>query len=517
MIAQGLRVSTLESSEEGVGFAKAIINGVDTTRPSIYNSIGSGLDWIPPGSLLLLDKDDESYIHGRVYQESRRDYLVEKVRQAQPGTVIRVLTRPLYHPVLAPPQDYFLKLLAKEHISLQECGRRAKPHPADGTQSVLDQMLLTLWDALFLDDCIRWTKQGVTNMTVERTLTMGKYFMMGLEVGKEAVFTGLCAMCANLLYGVGSSGGRDISNCKCGHPIDKHGVAIRTMDNHPDVDAQPPCFLRFSPKLFATEAPHMFEHDSCTNRLRLKNKHYGAPWISQKPGHWLYCVDCYDRYIGKSNKSHVPFRDKASQHSLRATWNQRKRQFEDTQREANIEVENVPAEGPPIDVPDGDAAVVVDAPIFDYGLLNSDEGVDSKPLVEETYGSGVLPVVTNDDTYEGCDFSAGPVPESPFVDRPSLDEYQIRWADKFAQHSLSNEDCFGLNNLCPVPVPQLWQDAPHVPFDELKSPDAQGRLALCRPISGMQQSCLIDGLEKYAHISGDVPSGVLLCLVCVGY
>ena len=514
-ITQGIRTSTLDTAEEIADLATAIDNGHDPIHSIPFNSVGDGVLWIPAGSLLLLDKDLFSYIKCTVHHEKRRAYLSEHIRKLQPGTEIKVLTRPLYHRKLAPPADYFLKYLANTELSLAACGKRAKPQPAEGTQAVLDHMLLTLWDALFLDDCIRWTKQKVTNLTVGYTLVLTKYFMMGLEVGKEPLFTGLCAMCANLLYG--SASGHGISNCKAGHPIDKDGVALHTDSGCPDIEAQPPCFLRFSPQLFAKEVPYVFEHDSATNRLRLKNIDGGYPWFAEKPGHWLYCVDCYDRYIGNSNKSHVPFRDKASQHSLKATWNQRKRQFEDTQREANIEVENVPDEGPPIDVPDGDAAVVVDAPIFDYGLLNSDEGVDSKPLVEETYGSGVLPVVTNDDTYEGCDFSAGPVPESPFVDRPSLDEYQIRWADKFAQHSLSNEDCFGLNNLCPVPVPQLWQDAPHVPFDELKSPDAQGRLALCRPISGMQQSCLIDGLEKYAHISGDVPSGVLLCLVCVGY
>ena len=47
-------------------------------------------------------------------------------------------------------------------------------------------------------------------------------------------------------------------------------------------------------------------------------------------------------------------------------------------------------------------------------------------------------------------------------------------------------------------------DCPHVAFGKLKSQDAQGRLALCRPISGLQQSAIVDGVERYAHASGQI-------------
>ena len=33
---------------------------------------------------------------------------------------------------------------------------------------------------------------------------------------------------------------------------------------------------------------------------------------------------------------------------------------------------------------------------------------------------------------------------------------------------------------------------------------AQGRLALCKPTSGLQESAIIDGVEQYAHASGEV-------------
>ena len=109
LVAQGLRKSTLDTSEEVAQLANAINNGHDSEHSTPYNSIGGDIAWIPPGSLLLLDDKDASHIQATVYQEYRRDHLVEKVRQTRPGTEIRVLTRPLYHRGLAPPEDYFLK------------------------------------------------------------------------------------------------------------------------------------------------------------------------------------------------------------------------------------------------------------------------------------------------------------------------------------------------------------------------------------------------------------------------
>ena len=54
------------------------------------------------------------------------------------------------------------------------------------------------------------------------------------------------------------------------------------------------------------------------------------------------------------------------------------------------------------------------------------------------------------------------------------------------------------------PCATLRSDCPHVAFSKLKSQAAQGRLALCRPISGLQESAIVDGVERYAHASGQV-------------
>ena len=210
----------------------------------------------------------------------------------------------------------------------------------------------------------------------------------------------------------------------------------------------------------------------------------------------------------------MPFRDKASQHFIRPTWNKRKRQFEEAQQKANAQEENTPAAEPPNDLPDGDASVVVDAPIFDQGMVDSDgEGV-ATPVLDDNDDGGALPFAReSEEVYEEDGPGEVVLPEVPPLERPTLEQYQSKWANKLAFHSRSNDDIFSAENLCPLPVPQLWQDAPHVPFHELVSPDSQGRLALCRPISGLQPSNIIDGLEKYAHISGDVPCCALTCSV----
>ena len=73
----------------------------------------------------------------------------------------------------------------------------------------------------------------------------------------------------------------------------------------PDVDAQPPCFLRYSPAMFAAEAPAMFEHDEETNTLRLRDPEGGYPWMSERAGEWLYTL--WVGRVGRVNLSGFAF------------------------------------------------------------------------------------------------------------------------------------------------------------------------------------------------------------------
>ena len=53
-------------------------------------------------------------------------------------------------------------------------------------------------------------------------------------------------------------------------------------------------------------------------------------------------------------------------------------------------------------------------------------------------------------------------------------------------------------------MPQLWQDCPFLPFDKLESDEAQARLSVCKPISGLEEVSCINNVPRYAHNTGDV-------------
>ena len=93
------------------------------------------------------------------------------------------------------------------------------------------------------------------------------------------------------------------------------------------------------------------------------------------------------------------------------------------------------------------------------------------------------------------------LPEPP-EQRPTLEEYTEKWAHLIAQHSRCVSGPVSVDNLVPVPDSRLWQDCPYVPFDKLQSEEAQARLSVCRPISGLEASNVVGGVPTYAHNTG---------------
>ena len=87
--------------------------------------------------------------------------------------------------------------------------------------------------------------------------------------------------------------------------------------------------------------------------------------------------------------------------------------------------------------------------------------------------------------------------------RPSLAMYQEKWAKAEAYHARAPGGIQSRSILVPEPIPQLWQNAPHVPFDRLKSSAAAARLSVCRPQCDLR-AAHPDGGGTYAHITGDV-------------
>ena len=182
---------------------------------------------------------------------------------------------------------------------------------------------------------------------------------------------------------------------------------------------------------------------------------------------------------------------------MKPTWRERKRCHEEAAGATEDEAATCGDGAAALDVRDGDEAAVVDDSGFGYNTPD-DSDVEAQPATP-VLPAPVLPAQPLGDAEAEDD--AVKLPEIEPIQRPSLEEYQAKWAEKLTQHSKRNHGVFSVENLCPCPIPQLWQNAPHIAFHELKSPQAQGRLALCRPISGMQESSIVDGLEKCPTIA----------------
>ena len=204
----------------------------------------------------------------------------------------------------------------------------------------------------------------------------------------------------------------------------------------------------------------MFVHDKETNALRLRDAQDGYPWVSEKHGEWLYCADCYERWLNASDRSRwnfVPFRDKASQGSLKPTWNQLKRRHEETELEARCQDPPVPNSEPNVSPDD---VMAEDAPVYDVPPAFVDVGgLGSQTLAETPAGEDdvLLPQMeTQDDELEEPKVE---LLEHMEVERPSLEEYQTKWDNLLEHHSRIVSGPFSAENLCPTPVHQLW----HVP------------------------------------------------------
>ncbi len=203
----------------------------------------------------------------------------------------------------------------------------------------------------------------------------------------------------------------------------------------------------------------MFEHDEESNALRLRDNENGYPWMSERAGEWLYCVDCYDRWLSTSERSRwhfVPFRDKASQGNLKPTWKHLKRRHDELERDSQSH-ETADVADPQVDLPDAD--VVEDAPIFDADPAFADVGGLGSQTLAETPVDEQEVLLPQAGSLEDLEEPKVELPEEMEVERPSLQEYQAKWDTALEHHSRSDEGPFSDENLCPAPVPQLWFDS----------------------------------------------------------
>ena len=462
-IVQGEMLVDLDPDE-----LKAVAVAVERSDSTLFaDEVGPGSK-LPQGTRVQVDVGSESQEsrpsqgRGRATElRSRRATVVASIREVEEGSLC-VLMRPLWTE-RAPPMDD----MAKAMDSDKTMRRIAKDWPAGAALSIeetLDRMLLVLWDGLFLAQAEAWTSSGVANLSSDETLELARWFLRGQKVGSKPIFDGICAQCGTLLHGTQNQNCA-LSNKRTAPPSNRDGDLVRHPDGTPKTDAQPPFLLRYSPALFAREAPEMFAHDAETNRLSLRPG-VPEPWL--RPRHarhedentWLYCLDCQERWFpgpGQKAHSHVPFRDKASQCLLKPVT-KKGRSKDNTKDKKEDEPEAEPA--------------------VDSMMEINEPDIPDVPTVPE-------------------------LPDPP-EERPTVEQYQERWDREMARHARAVPGDFCRDNLVPKPIPQLFQDCPHVPFDKLKSNEAQARLSVCRPHSGLEPASCADGVPRYAHNTGDV-------------
>ena len=413
-----------------------LVQAVEASQSEVFgDEVGKDLE-LSGGRLLVgmrLQLDDLSESNT---VSKRRRTVAKGLRRLKEHDTLQVLARPL-RTARQPPLDPFAQdLLKSDHI--KDVAKKL----ALSKEELLDKMLLVLFDALFLAQSEEWTHRNVANAPADETYELARYWSLGQNVGKNPIFDGMCSMCGALLYGVQNKSSA-LSNKCSGPPCNRDGAAIARKDGAPDTEAQPPFLLRYSPQLFAKEAPEMFSHDPQTNRLCIQPG-MPEPWIrpshptiaKDDPNTWLYCTECRHRWFRKAGEKqewHVPFRDKASQNWLKQTY----------RRGTDKETRDVPApeleEEPPSLLPSDAESVATD----DTDMPRDDDNEEE----EEDW----IPEIPTD------------VPP-----RPSVQEYQAMWDSRKAWHARAVRGPFSRDNLVPCPEPQLWQDCPYVPFDELK-------------------------------------------------
>ena len=218
--------------------AADIASAMERQRPRTVkkfpDEIGPGCSYFPEGSRVLVSAQGPP----RKSFAENRAALAAAVRKLV-GRSVPVHTRPL-DTIRSPPLDDFSAMVLRDpkQYTFQRMAREQRLTK----EEALDKLLLALWDALFLDQCIGWSEQKVANLPHEQAPELGKWFMKGQAVGERPIFDGMCAMCGTLLYGEPNLNTSACSNKRFGPPVDRDGNKLGCNDCAQG--KQPPCLLR---------------------------------------------------------------------------------------------------------------------------------------------------------------------------------------------------------------------------------------------------------------------------------
>ena len=199
------------------------------------------------------------------------------------------------------------------------------------------------------------------------------------------------------------------------------------------------------------QAPEMFKYDEATNKLSLQPGKK-APWLRDEARakanqckSWLYCDTCAERYFPacKRPPGHIPYRDRASQSSMR-----RPDEGEEVLTQDEPEVE-----------PAAESQVLGEAELAESQAVGEAVLAETPPPVlplQETLGPDA--VEGEDDGFVDPLAEEEEGEQLPDQQWPTLEEYQEGWDRKLKYYSRSNDGEFCTDNLVPEPIPQLWQD-----------------------------------------------------------
>ena len=268
----------------------------------------------------------------------------------------------------------------------------------------------------------------------------------------------------------------------------------------------------------------MFAYDARTNTLSLQPGRH-PPWIRKTSEQertrsretsaktWCYCSDCKGRWCPDKNqrpKAYLPFRDRASQLNMRSHRPQQTGGACPSSANPGTCVDNTQPEFQP----EGE------------GGVDTFAGDVEMPM-EEDVDPEVPPLLPMEE----------PIPDVPKpAAHPKLEDYRARWAGKLHACAKPAGGGYCSWNLVPKPIPNLWQDCttlsdnaescsvpefsmcpcnhpnnttpshrgPYVPFDDLKSEEAQARLSACRPASAFEHPTFREGVPRYSPL-GTIP------------
>ena len=340
----------------------------------------------------------------------------------------------------------------------------------------VDGLLTQLGMLLWHEQVERWNRQGLAWTAPEQISDATKWYLTGQRASAKPLVDGFCSRCGEWLYGALNQcalGG----NKRSGEPRDEAG-------NPCGADQQPPFLLRYSPKKLAEEAPAVFEWSEETNCLALRPEFQARPpWkirsgtrASQKKP-WLYCGACHEWLFEDDPRPPVPLRDEDSAC----------RMVPDPKFPAPEE-DQVPAPPP-------------ETPARGRRKAGHDTAASPPSAGAEPGAAAAAAAAAQETTGTTGDAEAvAPLPEPV-----AAASYQRKWDEARAWHARPQPDAaFASTNLVPAPRPELWQDAPHGPLHHLKSPEAQGRLAVGQLVSSMEESRVNFGVATYASATGEM-------------